>query len=152
MYKLYLKENVTSQKLLDEALNDNGIYTYELTYNELGKPYLKGEKIFFNISNKDNITVCAISNREIGIDIEKKIYNLKVAKKVFNSKELSLLNQALDKEREFSRIWTMKESYSKLKGIGLSYGLENIDTTSLANIDIKEYNNYIIAIAKSSEE
>lgn len=149
MYKLYLKENVTSQKMLDEALKDNNINKYELTYNKLGKPYLKDKNIFFNISNKDNITVCVISNKEIGIDIEKKTYNFKVAKKVFNSRELTLLDQALDKEKEFSRIWTMKESYSKFLGIGLSYGLENIDTTSLDNIDIKEYKDYIIAIAKS---
>jgi len=74
-YKLYIKENYTSENLLKYALKDYAnIDKYEIVYNEYGKPYLKDIDIYFNISNSKNVSVCVISNREIGIDIQYKTY------------------------------------------------------------------------------
>ena len=49
----------------------------------------------------------------------------------------------------FTIFWTSKESYVKLLGIGIGYGLKNVDTTKLKEkIIIKKYNNYILTISK----
>ena len=49
-------------------------------------------------------------------------------------------------------MWTIKESYVKMKGIGLSYGLNNVDTLSLKkNIKLLNYKNYIICICFENE-
>ena len=46
-YKLYIKENYTSENLLKYALKDYAnIDKYEIVYNEYGKPYLKRTKTF----------------------------------------------------------------------------------------------------------
>ena len=150
MYKLYIKENVTSKELLDYALFDYAsIKDYELYYNKYGKPYLKDSNIYFNISHTRNLVICAISDKEIGVDIEYLRYNELVSKRILNKKEYSILLNSKCKEEIFTIMWTSKESYVKMLGIGLEYALKNVDTTILnSKIDIKKYNDYIIAISK----
>ena len=55
MYKLYIKTNIDSAKLLDSVLKDNNIKKYSIFYNKYGKPYLKKINKYFNISNTKNI-------------------------------------------------------------------------------------------------
>ena len=152
-YKLYIKENYTSENLLKYALKDYAnIDKYEIVYNEYGKPYLKDIDIYFNISNSKNVSVCVISNREVGIDIQYKTYKESLKNKVFNNKEQELLDKSIEKESVFTKMWTIKESYVKMKGIGLSYGLNNVDTLSLKNnIKLLNYKNYIICICCENE-
>ena len=72
--------------------------------------------------------------------------------KVFNNKEQELLDKSIEKESVFTKMWTIKESYVKMKGIGLSYGLNNVDTLSLKkNIKLLNYKNYIICICFENE-
>ena len=152
-YKLYIKENYTSENLLKYALKDYAnIDKYEIVYNEYGKPYLKNIDIYFNISNSKNVSVCVISNREVGVDIQYKTYKESLKNKVFNNKEQEQLDKSIEKESVFTKMWTIKESYVKMKGIGLSYGLNNVDTLSLKkNIKLLNYKNYIICICFENE-
>lgn len=145
----YLKKNISSKDFLNELLkNEYNIQNYEIEYNEFGKPYLKDiPNLFFNISNKNNITVCAFSDTELGIDIEQLCYKENVAKRVCNEKELKIIDEAQNKELAFTKIWVLKESYLKMLGQGLSYGMSNVDTTKFSEkVEIIEYENYLIAI------
>ena len=71
-------------------------------YRENEKPYLKNyPNIFFNISHCKYGVVCAISNTEVGIDMEAVgYYDEGVAKYICNDREYNSLanstNQALD--------------------------------------------------------
>ena len=68
---------------------------------------------------------------------------------VFTKKEKEIVRMSDNKELDFIKIWTMKESYVKLLGVGISFGLKSVDTTKLTDkIDFKYYKNYVIAIAK----
>ncbi|MBC2582622.1 4'-phosphopantetheinyl transferase superfamily protein [Clostridium sp. DJ247] len=108
--------------------------------NEYGKPYLKSFKNFhFNISHSGDWVVCADDDKPIGIDIEKiqpieysdlskRFYTEKECKFIFNSS----LNEQLN---NFYRIWTLKESYVKADGRGLSIPLKSF------SIDINDYEN-----------
>ena len=104
-YKLYIKENYTSENLLKYALKDYAnIDKYEIVYNEYGKPYLKNIDIYFNISNSKNVSVCVISNREVGIDIQYKTYKESLKNKVFNNKEQELLDKSIEKLYKFEEL------------------------------------------------
>ncbi len=140
MYKLYIEKNISSKELLNKVLNELNIKD-EIIYNEYGKPYLKNNEIFFNISNCDIYTVLVISSKEVGVDIEKITIKENIIDKICNENEKKLIKSPID----FTSIWVKKESYVKYLGVGLSYGLKNVDTTKL-NYIIKKFNNYLIAI------
>ena len=151
MYKLYIEEDTTSETILAHALKDYAnINQYDIDYNEYGKPYLKNvNNVYFNISNTSNINVCVVSDKEIGVDIESPKYVDGIFNMVFTKKEKEIVRMSDNKELDFIKIWTMKESYVKLLGVGISFGLKSVDTTKLTDkIDFKYYKNYVIAIAK----
>ena len=142
MYKLYIGKNISSDKMLTKVL-----YKYhqkkDIIYNEYGKPYLKGNPLYVNISHSKNITVCVVSNNEIGVDIQRITYKKRVLEKCFNQKEQDMAKT----DKEFTIIWTKKESFSKKIGYGISYGFKNIDTFKISNIRLRKYKNYYIAIS-----
>ncbi len=151
MYKLYIEEDTTSELILAHALKDYAnIDQYDIEYNEYGKPYLKNiNNVYFNISNTSNINVCVVSDKEIGVDIESPKYVSGIFNMVFTKKEQEIVRMSDNKELDFIKIWTVKESYVKLLGVGISFGLKSVDTTKLTNkIDFEFYKNYVIAIAK----
>ena len=153
MYKLFTKENTTSKDLLKDVLkNELNITNYELTFNKYNKPYLKNRNIYFNISHDKNTTVLVISDKEIGVDIEYYTYKESVMKKYYNEFEQQEIINSNNKEYEFTRIWVMKEAFVKMKGQGISYGLQNVDTTRLKKqIKLISNEKYIIAICQSEE-
>lgn len=153
MYKLFTKENTTSKDLLKDVLkNELNITNYELTFNKYNKPYLKNRNIYFNISHDKNTTVLVTSDKEIGVDIEYYTYKESVMKKYYNEFEQQEIINSNNKEYEFTRIWVMKEAFMKMKGQGISYGLQNVDTTRLKKqIKLISNEKYIIAICQSEE-
>lgn len=111
--------------LLKEVLKENNINDYLLLYNDFGKPYLKDNQVFFNLSHTGDFVVCALSNNEVGIDIEKiRPKNDLVIKKCFTESETTY---ALD-DSTFTKVWTLKESYIKYLGTGLSKNLSTFET------------------------
>lgn len=153
MYKLFTKENTTSKDLLKDVLkNELNITNYELTFNKYNKPYLKNRNIYFNISHDKKTTVLVTSDKEIGVDIEYYTYKESVMKKYYNEFEQQEIINSNNKEYEFTRIWVMKEAFVKMKGQGISYGLQNVDTTRLKKqIKLISNEKYIIAICQSEE-
>lgn len=153
MYKLFTKENTTSKDLLKDILkNELNITNYELTFNKYNKPYLKDSNMYFNISHDKNTTILVISDKEIGVDIEYYTYKESVMKKYYNEFEQQEIINSNNKEYEFTRIWVMKEAFVKMKGQGISYGLQNVDTTRLKKqIKLISNEKYIIAICQSEE-
>jgi len=144
MYKLYIRKNIDSKTLLNEILKKENINKYELIYNEYGKPYLKDNKLFFNISHSKDIIVIAISDKEIGIDIQHITYKVNALYKSYTEEEIKLVGN--DKYL-FTEMWVMKEAYVKMLGKGLSYGLKNVNTIKLANrFNIIGEEDYLIAI------
>lgn len=154
MYKLYIKENIDSNDLLRECLKKNfNISDYEIIYNEYNKPYLKNEKIYFNISHDNGTTVLVVSDKEIGVDVEYFTYKESVVRKYFTNNEQNEILNSTNKEYDFTRIWVMKEAFIKMKGIGIPYGLINVDTTKIKEqIELIENEKYLIAICKSEEQ
>ncbi len=96
--------------------------------NSKNKPYLINIPLFFNISHSGNWVCCAISDRIVGTDIER-IRKIKtdIAGRFFSHHENNKLNQLKGDEKlhYFFDLWTIKESYLKLIGKGLSHPLNS---------------------------
>ena len=112
----------------------------EISYNKFGKPYISNKKNFFyNISHSGKWVVLAYGDTEIGIDIEEiKDGREEIADSFFTDEEKSFIYKATGRERSkrFTKVWTLKESYIKYLGTGLStrlnsFTIPNLNGTSL---------------------
>lgn len=103
-----------------------------LATNKYGRPILKYPRIKnldFNISHSGEWIVLGIShNSRVGIDIEKILpIDITIAKNYFTNQELRYLHSQKGFELEnFYKIWTLKESFIKAIGDGLSYSLKDL--------------------------
>ena len=91
----------------------------KITFNAYKKPYIKDNTYYFNISHSGNYLVIIISDKEVGIDIQRKIeIDLRISNRFFHHKEVEYINQYNSINRFFT-VWTIKESYIKFLGMGL---------------------------------
>ena len=96
-----------------------------------GKPYFVNSDLKFNLSHSGRYVVAAVSDYEIGIDIQKKKADKhRIAEKNFLQGECAYINAgANDEERHqrFCEVWTLKEAYLKNIGIGLRKPLNSFE-------------------------
>lgn len=117
------KELLATCIILSKVFNND----YDIHYYSNGKPYLDNkynylDYKYLSISHSNNIVSIALSEHDIGLDIE--VMNkdrLIVHKATLNNYELDIYNSLndYDKIKYFYKIWTRKEAYVKLSGIGL---------------------------------
>lgn len=95
---------------------------------EHGKPYIKGSSaVHFNISHCDGAAVVAFGSKPLGVDIERmRSIKPSLAEYVCTGDELEFLSRSNDFTADFLRLWTLKESYVKAIGEGLSYPLKSV--------------------------
>lgn len=100
--------------------------TLSLAVGPHGKPYLKNfPEIEFNISHCSGLAVCAVGDCPLGVDIEKeKPYREGLARRVLSESELRFLAEG--EPEVFFRFWTLKESYVKAVGCGITIPLREI--------------------------
>ena len=125
-----IQKSINSLKLLKIGLNEFGIdlFREDLVYNEFGKPSLKRKDIFYNISHSGKYVTCAISNKIVGIDIQKHIEKFEEIISFFSISEKEYLASIPFQKlliKEFFKIWTVKESYVKVLGRGLYKELDS---------------------------
>lgn len=85
-----------------------------------GKPYFISKPYKFNISHCKAFAVCAVSDREIGIDCESiRKCSDRVVKRCFSSGEADYLLTSKNPDFDFTLLWTLKESYGKYLGTGV---------------------------------
>jgi 4'-phosphopantetheinyl transferase len=103
--------------------------------NEYGKPHIgnadAADQLQFNISHTQGLAICAISRArvQLGVDAEWLLRHgetLSVAHRYFSAPEAAALLQTRPEHQrlQFFRYWTLKESYIKARGLGLSIPLD----------------------------
>ena len=147
--------------LLDYALREYGLYERDMEYgeNEHGKPFFKNRTdIKFSISHSGEYAVCAVSDREIGVDAEEcgdTKNALKIAEHYFTEREYEYVKNSGDTKIAFFRLWTRKESLLKAIGTGISGGLSAYEVlddeiavrdTKFCFSEIGGYENAIITV------
>lgn len=134
--------------LLKYALESfyNMKYQEEIIFeDEYGKPTLKDYSIYFNISHSGNWAVFAGYISPVGIDIEKvETPPYEIMPKNFTVNEIEHIEKSLSDEKaeKFYTLWTLKESYIKMLGLGLSIPLDSfsINILNKDNIGILDKN------------
>jgi len=102
----------------------------DFDYNEHQKPSLRNYKgEFFNISHSGNHVVVAFSDQAVGVDVEvMKKDRRNIAERFFTPSEITDMNEAGSREEQvkyFYQLWTLKESYMKAIGDGLTMSLSS---------------------------
>ena len=115
--------------LLKKACEDFGI-RYEdevIVENKYSKPSFSGSNIQFNLSHSGERVMCIMSEHEVGCDVEQTDKaNIAIAKRFFSEEEVKQIQAFSNVEAQaecFCRIWTLKESFIKCFGRGLSVPL-----------------------------
>lgn len=116
--------------LLQRALRDAGFdgRDAEPVLGENGKPFFPDLPEFhYNLSHSGTQVLCAVSPTEVGCDVETLgEYTELLAKRFFHPEEyaaLCALSSADAQAEMFYRLWTLKESFIKATGRGLSLPL-----------------------------
>lgn len=126
----YAVTRLLVRKVLSRTL---GLTPQELAFvpNEWGRPAVAGSTaVRFNLSHTEGLVVCAVSSsREVGVDTELRSRApriLGMAERVFAPLELAELLALPESAREERAVtlWTLKESYIKARGRGLSLALD----------------------------
>lgn len=102
-----------------------------------GKPRLAGRPgVHFNIAHCPRAVAVAVADQPVGVDVEEvRARDPYVAARCFDASEVARVEAAPDPDREFFRYWTLKESYVKALGSGLSYPLRRVRVAVSANGD-----------------
>lgn len=138
--KEYAKKRIETGYFLQQVLSKELNVSMEkicYRYGENGKPeidwkameeghFKTGEpekNVYFNMSHSGNYVVIAVADVEVGIDIEHKAKNhVSVANRFFCKQEYERILDAEGEEEQkkcFLEIWTKKEAYVKLTGMGM---------------------------------
>ena len=96
----------------------------EILKDEYGKPYLEGHLLCFNVSHSGEYLAIAISENPVGVDIQK-TQEIKpgMYRKVVRGEELNLIGE--ERQKDFLRLWALKESFVKADGRGLRISMKD---------------------------
>lgn len=122
-------------KLIQQILQDHHC-TSEISYGTNGKPEAEG--VHFSIAHSGDYVIGVASDVPIGCDIEKmKDSPVRVAKRYFTPAEQTYLDACEDRGSAFWKLWTLKESYVKMTGEGLSLPLDQFEIDLTPDITLK---------------
>lgn len=127
------REHMLGRKLLQAGLQrEYALFLPDLSMETgaYGKPFLpEYPHIHFNISHCSGIVICGIYDQRIGVDVERiRPYSEKLCRKVLSPEEQEAV-QSSGMPELFFQYWTLKESYVKAAGSGLSVPLQSVTFT-----------------------
>ena len=120
------KRSLGAGIIIKKILKEQGISEKNLKYSENEKPV--ADTLYFNVSHAGDYVVGVSSDCEVGCDIEKiEDAPLEIAERFFYSRESEYIKSAEDKNKAFFILWTLKESYMKMTGKGMSLPLDSFE-------------------------
>ena len=120
--------------LLGAMLRQRGVADAEMCFaeGEHGKPYLpRRPDVQFSLSHSGTLAMCAVADSPVGCDVQRvSPRSLRLAERFFSAEEQRIifsLSSEDARQAMFYRIWTLKESFIKCTGLGLSMPLDAFD-------------------------
>jgi phosphopantetheinyl transferase len=149
MLILFTDKKTDSNTFINKAIKeyckfyDIPFFNYDIIRNENKKPLIVPQKLFFNLTHSNIYTLCAVSCREVGIDLQ-------YIDKNVNIKEISnrFLNKEIKDTNDFFEYWVKAEALAKLEGVSICTKLYNDNNNSLI---VKFIENYYLAIASEDK-
>jgi 4'-phosphopantetheinyl transferase len=126
---------VASRALVRQTLSQHanvGPAAWRLDTDSYGRPYCvfpaEGRMLKFSVSHTEGLVMCAVVfNRDVGADVERlRECPLDIVDSCFAPVEAQSIRERSGNERaeRFFAYWTLKESYIKARGLGLSIPLD----------------------------
>ena len=145
------KLSAAAYMLLCKALREEyGIHEPPVfDYSEHGKPSIVGHpEIYFNLSHCRSVAACVVSSSPVGVDVEEvREFKDSLARHVLNDDEYAMVSSSSQPAREFIRLWTMKESYLKLTGDGITRDLKSVlADTGKYHFDTQQFGSAILTV------
>lgn len=125
-------EHRLGRELLRFALERDYGGSCEVVQEGHAKPFLKGKpEVDFSIAHTRGLVVCGISGRRIGVDAEHiRQFDERLMRRICTREEITYIMGADDsmetREERFFCLWTLKESFLKATGQGLSFPMKEI--------------------------
>jgi 4'-phosphopantetheinyl transferase len=124
------EQHQAAHQLLEQVLQQQGVpIPYTLQKGKYGKPFLpQSPDLHFNLSHCKGAVLCGTASLPIGVDAEPVTRPCKerVIRRVCTETEQQAIRQADNPNLQFIRFWTLKESFVKAIGIGISYPMQQI--------------------------
>ena len=113
----------------------------EIRTKEGGKPYFPRLPLYFSLSHSGGLAGCALSDREIGLDLQVLCpVREAVLRRSFSQEERNRVEAATDPAWEFTRLWARKESRVKALGTGISTPLNRVSVLE------EDYSCWVLAL------
>jgi len=147
MIKLYYTfSNIGSTLFIRKALRAfSGENDFVIKRTESGKPYVESD-IHFSLSHTDGLTICAVSDKNIGADAEK-VRSIKNKNKIL-SRFIKTAGKDLN-DKEFFEEWTRFESRVKFSGEKITSCNNLLPDKTVTTFSLGEY---IISICSEENE
>lgn len=139
---------------------DYDVLEEKISKNEHGKPFFAdNEDLHYNISHTNGLGVIVFDDRPCGVDVERiveKKYDL--SERFYSSEEKEWVNEAkteIDRTERLLTVWTGKEAYTKMLGVGLTVDIRTInifDKEIWNKLTYTRENEYIICVCRESED
>ena len=148
------KRSMAAGILMDLGLQEHGLREAQVRvcHGENGKPYLPDyPEIHYNLAHSGNMAMAVFAETEAGCDIEKvRTADLKLARRFFCPGEYAFIAGLEGEEQDYAfvRLWTLKESFLKVTGMGMRLPLNSFEfqfsedglyVTIQQNFDKKNY-------------
>lgn len=140
-----LRQQIAKDKLMKFIMSQEGVISL-IEKDSKGKPYFSNSDICFNITHSENKVLIAVSDEQVGIDIQKieEIEEMKLDKlsrRIYNDNDYNYYN--VNDSITFLQIWTIKEAFLKCIGIGLVNNFHDIYVDYVKNeMFYGKYSNY----------
>ena len=154
---LKFKNEIDQIRSLASSYLANTLSKEPLLFNDMGKPFFENGP-HFNISHSGRYIVMAVSDKEIGVDIEESVEkDMSSLVRIFNETEAKMLKEHAD----FYYLWCAKESLIKCIGGSInkikeipSLPLNGIKTFKGHDYQCKAfvYEKHIVSITRESNE
>lgn len=115
------KESLAVRALFERLLlkHFENISINQLDFYNKAPVIMAEENIYVSFSHSSNMVACAVSDKPVGIDIERiRDVNQRTVLKSCTTEEANFL--LLGKKEDFFKIWTLKEAYIKAVGGGFA--------------------------------
>lgn len=153
--RTYVITHALVNRKISEILNIS-FKDLNVRYFDKKKPSVEGHPLDFNLSHSSDYFAFAVTNNKklcIGVDIEvvKNTTDIEqIVKHYFHENEISyILSREIDdlvKRRRFYEVWTRKEAFFKMQGLGITDDISQVDLSPGKKIiEIKgnsKYNEY----------
>lgn len=103
----------------------------DIVRTDIGQPVISDGSLYLSLAHSGDVIVCAVGRRKVGIDIERMRPKLKrVARRYFSMIERFLTRLPAVGDLMFLKLWTRKEAFLKMLGVGVS-GLHGTRVTTI---------------------